>query len=387
MTYLGMELSALDQKGAAHTAREISQQPELWQKIWQEIDAQKPALHHFMATALASSQRIILSGAGTSSFVGNSLRGIFQRKTGLLTEAIATTDLVSHPKDILQPEIPTLLISFARSGNSPESVAAVSLTQEICAKSFHLVITCNPEGKLATHGVGENKYVFLLPQEANDKSLAMTSAYTGMLLTGILIARLDDLQAAKRSVDVLTGYGRKIIDYYAAELAGIAAMNFQRAVFLGSGPFYGTARESHLKVQELTDGKIVCKEDTFLGFRHGPKAVVDDATLVCYIFSNDPYASRYERDLVESMRKGHAPLVEVGIMENRLPGMHLDHILYLSDNGHGLSEEFLTVCYSLPAQILAFYKSLHLGFRPDSPSDTGAITRVVEGVQIYDLEI
>ena len=386
MKYFGMEPPALTERGAVHTAREISQQPDLWQKIWSDVDGQQVALRKFLAVALNESKRIILTGAGTSAFIGLSLTGLIQRKTGLITQAIATTDLVSHPKDYFHPGMPVLLVSFARSGNSPESVAAISLAEEISRTCYHLVITCNPEGNLAKHGCDDNKFVFALPPEANDQSLAMTSSYTGMLLAGILISQLDDLAHAKKSVDILTGYGRKIINYYADALSKIAATEFSRAVFLGSGPFFGTARESHLKLQELTDGKVICKEDSFLGLRHGPKAVIDRNTLVCYIFSNEEYVSKYERDLVHSMKKGHPPMLEIGIMETVIPGISLDHIFYLSENGCRLKEEFLTVCSVLPAQLLGFFKSLHLGLRPDTPSQTGAITRVVEGVQIYNLE-
>ena len=386
MKYLGMETSVLTEKQAVHTAREISQQPDLWLNVWKEVSRQRQALEGFLEISLSQSKKIILTGAGTSAFIGLSLKGILQRRTGIQTEAIATTDLVSHPMDYFQPEVPTLLISFARSGNSPESVAVVSLAGEIVQHCYHLIITCNAEGKLAKHASAKNKYVLALPPEANDQSLAMTSSYTGMLLTGVLIACIKDLEATRKSVDVLAGYGRKIIEYYAADIARISEKNFRRAVFLGSGPFFGTAKEAHLKLQELTDGQIICKEDSFLGFRHGPKVVIDETTLVCYIFSNEQYVSKYERDLVHSMKKGRTPLVEIGIMENKIPGIDLDHIIYLSDNGINLKEEFLVVCSVLPAQILGFFKSLQLGLRPDAPSSTGAITRVVEGVQIYDLK-
>lgn len=386
MSYFGMELPALIQSGAVHTAREITQQPDLWQQVWKDVYAQQTALRKFTHHALNHSQRIILTGAGTSAFIGLSLAGLLHRRTGIITQAIATTDLVSHPKDYFSPDMPLFLISFARSGNSPESVAAVVLAEEISKSCYHLVITCNPDGNLARHGAEDKKFVFALPKEANDESLAMTSSYTGMLLAGILITSLDALEEAKKSVDVLSGYGRKIINYYADDLARVAKEEFTRAVFLGSGPFFGTAKESHLKLQELTDGRIVCKEDSFLGLRHGPKAVIDRSTLVCYIFSNDPYVSRYEQDLVRSMEKGHPPLVEIGVMETLIPGLSLDHIFYLSENGSRLREEYLAVCSVLPAQIIAFFKSLQLGLRPDMPSQTGAITRVVEGVRIYDLK-
>lgn len=385
MRYLGMELPVLEDLGAVHTAREISQQPELWQKVWEAVEGQRGGLEKFLQTAFSHSKRIILTGAGTSAFIGISLRGIIQRRTGILTEALASTDIVSHPRDFLLPDVPTLLISFARSGNSPESVATVALAKEICPTLYHLVITCNADGKLATFGEAKNNYVLTLPPEANDKSLAMTSSYTGMLLAGLLATQLGEMEAHKKSIDVLTGYGRRIIDYYTSEIRRIAECDFRRAVFLGSGPFFGTAREAHLKLQELTDGRIICKEDSFLGFRHGPKAVIDDTTLVCYLFSNAAYVAKYEKDLILSMKKGCPPLLEIGVMENRIPGIDLDHIFYLSDNGCSLSEEYLAVCSVLPAQILGFFKSLQLGLKPDTPSATGAITRVVEGVQIYAL--
>lgn len=387
MDYLGIGVPELTEKNAIHTAREISQQPDLWQRVWSNVDLQRQELQKFLDTALSDSKRIILTGAGTSAFIGLSLTGTVRRKTGIPTEAIASTDLVSHPADYFHAEIPTLVISFARSGNSPESVAVVDLADQFCKTCYHLIITCNAQGKLAQYGENPHTYVLSLPPEANDKSLAMTSSYTGMLLAGLLVTDLDRLEKAKESVDVLTGYARKIIEYHSAGLRKLATKNFTRAVFLGSGPFFGTAKESHLKLQELTDGRVICKEDSFLGFRHGPKVIIDDSTLVFYIFSNVEYVSKYERDLVHSMKKGHAPMLEVGLMESVRYEMDLDYTISLSDNGPGLSEAYLAVCCAVPAQILAFYKSLDLGLTPDAPSATGAITRVVEGVKIYDLEI
>lgn len=385
MKYLGLDESLLIEKGALHTAIEICQQPPLWQKIYDNLLVQQPKLEQFLDDALRNSKRIILIGAGTSAFIGLSLRGIFQRSTGLIAEAISTTDLVSHPQDYLFENTPTLVVSFARSGNSPESEAAVALADKICQTCYHLIVICNPEGKLAEYP-SKNKYVFSLPQEANDKSLAMTSSYSGMLLAGLLMAQLDQIENLESTIRTLVKYGEKAIAYYAEELKQIAEKDFSRAVFLGSGPLFGTATESHLKLQELTDGKIICKSDSFLGFRHGPKAVINESTLVVYIFSNDEYTLKYEKDLVESMKKGNRPLLEIGIMESKLPGINLDHKLHFSENGSAIREEFLTVYSVIPAQILGFFKSLQVGLRPDSPSFSGAITRVVEGVQIYDLK-
>ncbi len=157
-------------------------------------------------------------------------------------------------------------------------------------------------------------------------------------------------------------------------------------MFLGSGPLLGTATEAHLKLQELTDGRVICTPDSFLGFRHGPKAVVDETTLMVYLFSNQKYVLKYEKDLVQSMSKGRRPLLEIGLMESRIDGIDLHYSFPFSENGPTVDEEFLAVCSVVPAQILAFFKSLQLGLQPDTPSQTGAISRVVEGVQIYSFQ-
>ena len=176
---------------------------------------------------------------------------------------------------------------------------------------------------------------------------------------------------------------RAPVKEYLAELKEVANLDFKRAVFLGSGALLGTARESHLKVQELTDGQVICKYDSFLGFRHGPKAVIDSSTLLVYLFSNNDYVHQYESDLVQTIHAGEKGLYNIGVYETNGEYLGLDMKIELSGGSEKLDEEFLSVCSVLPAQILGFFKSLQLGLTPDSPSITGTITRVVEGVTIY----
>jgi len=167
-------------------------------------------------------------------------------------------------------------------------------------------------------------------------------------------------------------------------LREVACQPFRRAVFLGSGPLSGVAKECHLKLQELTDGMVICKNDSYLGFRHGPKAVVDEHTLMFYLSSNVPYVQRYENDLLRSMAKGRPPMIEILVSETANPAFAGGYNLVFSENGKGgLDEDFLCICSVLPGQLLGFYKSLEMGFSPDAPSKSGAISRVVEGVSIY----
>jgi tagatose-6-phosphate ketose/aldose isomerase len=366
-----------------YTEKEIWGQPALWQKVYDKALIEKQAVFSLLKDATTNKNLdIILTGAGTSAFIGLSLIGSFKRNLKKHTMAVSTTDLVTHPLDYLSADVPVLLISFARSGNSPESVAAVQIADQLCQKVYHLIITCDAMGALANYATDSRKHIFILPAEANDKSLAMTGSYSGMLLAGLLFARIDEIEKLKVQVDILQKYALKLLGT-AETFRQIASMNFERAVFLGSGPLYGTATESHLKVQELTDGRVICKKDSFLGFRHGPKVVINKKTLVFLLFSNLPYVFEYEKDLLESLSTGQKPIYLAGIVESGSLNNKLDKLFVLSDTGTHLEEEFLPVCFILPAQMIGYYTSLYLGMDPDLPCTTGAISRVVKGVMIY----
>ena len=386
MKYLGIDAENLTDLGGIHTAGEIAQQPEIWKKIWLQVNEDKSSITQFLNEALSQSKRIILTGAGTSAFIGLSLQRVFQLETGILTEAISTTDIVSHPKDYFINEVTTLLISFARSGNSPESVAAIKLADEFCDTCYHLIITCNEGGELANFNTVSPKFVVTLPKESNDVSLAMTSSYSGMLLAGLLIAKINELETLESNVATVIDYAQQFIFQHAEAFREIAKLNFKRVVFLGAGSFYGTATEAALKVQELTNGEVIAKNDSFLGFRHGPKAVVNESTLLVYFLSSsDEYALRYELDLINSMKKGTSSMLEIGISETVVRDLNLAYMFHFSENGKKLDDDFLPLCYILPAQLLGFYKSIQLGLHPDSPSVNNDISRVVEGVQIYSI--
>lgn len=386
MHYLGFDETELELSGGINTAKEISGQPDLWRDIAKEISNIHPGIKAYLETCLDKVDSIILTGAGTSAYVGISLEGLYYRKFKKRTIAVPTTSIVTHPEDYFSADSPVLLISFARSGNSPESIATVELADKVCNKCYHLIITCDENGALAKYNSRHSKYLFVLPPESNDKSLAMTGSYSGMLLTGILLAWINNIDSILPQVETICSYGEKIVDEYSSALLKIAKKPFERAVFLGSGPYLGTATESHLKLQELTDGTVMCTRESFLGLRHGPKAVVHNDTLVVYIFSKNSYTLSYEKDLALAVAKEHNPVAQIAISEKNID-LKFDLMMCFSDQDTELSEELLSVCYVLPGQILGFYKSLALDLKPDNPSVSNVISRVVEGVKIYDYKI
>jgi tagatose-6-phosphate ketose/aldose isomerase len=376
----------MQKKKGFFTRKEIEQQPNTWIKTYKIIKDGKDNIKAFLDRVLSLETDVVLTGAGSSAFIGEAVRGILLNRKGIIARPISTTDLVTHPEQYLSPARRTLIVSFARSGNSPESIAAIDIANKYCAEVYHIIITCNSEGKLYTDSNSARSLKILLPEETNDVSLAMTSSFTSMMLAYILIASIDTLENEETNVSNLADWISYLLENYQKQISELAELDFKRAVFLGSGPLAGTARESHLKVQELTDGQVICKYDTFLGFRHGPKAVVNDKTLIVYLLSDEKQARPYEFDLIKQVNESNKGMAQVIVSKSRvtIDGFYPDLEVFYATDARQSTIVYLCVAHVVFAQLLGYYKSLQLGLDPDSPSVSGAISRVVEGVVIYD---
>ncbi|MBR1878014.1 MAG: SIS domain-containing protein [Paludibacteraceae bacterium] len=368
------------------TISEIHQQPAMWRKEHEALLAAKDEIRAFMHKYLTPDTDIVLTGAGTSAFIGDAIcpvmRGMWRN-----VRSVPTTDLITHSEYLLDKERPLLLISFARSGNSPESVGAVNLANKLCKNVAHIYITCNKSGKLALQAEGkDNILLLLLPEETDDKSLAMTSSFSTMLLTCLMLGHIDTLEQDAAVIEKAVKNAETVIAQYEEKLKEIASRPFERGVFLGSGALKGIAEECHLKLQELTDGAVVCKFDSFLGFRHGPKAVVNNKSIVVYLMTDEEKIMRYERDLIRQVDANNQPVAQIIVISGREPGMpdvKADLVVQLPYS-KAETDFYGVVPYVLVGQLLGYYASLAHGLNPDAPSVSGNIHRVVEGVTIYE---
>jgi len=301
--------------------------------------------------------------------------------TRLRVDAVATTDLVEAPASWLDAAVPTLLVSFARSGNSPESGAALTLAEQYVSDCHHLIVTCNADGQLYRRGkLLNNAYVLLLPEETNDRGFAMTSSFTGMMLA---VALAFDLLRQERP-EALSRWAAELLDAQVPYIMSLARGAFERVVYLGGQEFKGLAREAALKMLELSDGKVVALAETPLGFRHGPKTIVNGKTLVVMFLSNDSYARQYETDLLRELRSDGVAARVVALCARNAPEGESSRQDWLTFAA-GTEASNLDLCfpYVVFAQTLAFLQSLALGLRPDTPNARGVVNRVVQGVAIY----
>ena len=377
----------MKETSSTFTLTEIYQQPATWEKTCSQIREHKDELKKFIDQVVTRDDfDVILTGAGTSEFVGNAL---FPHLACLLDHKVksyGTTDIVATPEAYLSRTKPTLLISFGRSGNSPESVGAVDAAEAVCDNVYHLFVTCNKNGALSKRADATgNCYAINLTDETHDQSFAMTSSFSNMYLATYLCFHLDELDETIEKVRKIAAAGQNFLD----DQFGIAQRivdeyDFKRIVYLGSNTLKGTSQESALKMLELTAGRVVTMFDTPMGFRHGPKSIVDDTTLTVVYLSDDPYTRQYEMDLVKEMsgqRKVNKIVAVMSSQDDEAAALVDYTVVYGLDAAN--ENVLLGLDYILFAQTLAVLKSLSLDITPDNPCPTGEVNRVVQGVTLY----
>lgn len=373
--------------GADITTREIYQQPDVWKEVLENYKAQKDQIDAFLAAITAKHDyiKVILTGAGTSAYVGDTLVPYFkesydERKWNF--NSIATTDIVTNPTFYLKRDIPTVLVSFARSGNSPESVATVDLAKQLVDELYQVTITCAKEGKLAQQALYDERNLLLLqPSPSNDAGFAMTSSFTSMMLTALLVFDQAAITTKQARFDALSSLTHQVLEQVKA-IKEVVDLDFHRVIYLGSGPFFGLAREAQLKILELTAGQVATMYESPVGFRHGPKSLINEETIVFLFGAITHYTRQYDLDLVRELaRDGIAR--RVVLFSDRDSSLKQVTEVVLDDGGI-LNDVYRVFPYIVYAQLFALLTSLKVGNTPDTPSPTGTVNRVVQGVIIHE---
>ena len=383
----GITEEKMQETSSKWTVTEIYQQPSTWEKTCRQIAEHKDEIQKFIDQVITQEDfDVILTGAGTSEFVGNAL---FPHLTGLLNykvKSYGTTDIVATPEAYLSRTKPTLLISFGRSGNSPESIGAVDAAESVCDNLYHLFVTCNKDGALSKRAEStEHCYAINLTPETHDQSFAMTSSFSNMYLATYLCFHLNELDKVVAEVRKIAAAGQNFLDnQYSIPQTIVNEYDFNRIVYLGSNTLKGTSQESALKMLELTAGRVVTMYDTPLGFRHGPKSIIDDNTLTVVYLSDDAYTRQYEIDLIKEMsgqRKGNRIVAVMSKTDEAVAALFFFSVVFGLEENHENVQ--LGLDYILFAQTLAVLKSLSLSITPDNPCPTGEVNRVVKGVTLY----
>lgn len=377
--HLGLPGTELVASGAIWTAREIEQQPRMLRQTHALVAELHAQIRAFAGPLLDNpAARVILTGAGSSSYIGQCVAPWLDRQLAARVDAVPTTDIVCAPHLHLEREQPLLLVSFGRSGNSPESLAAVELAESLVRDVRHLAIVCNADGALGKTPVAHSM-TLLLPPETHDNGFAMTSSFSCMMYA--VVAALLPAGTMDTRIDAIADATARVIAESLPALDELALGGYDRVAYLGSGVLQGLAREASLKLGELTNGAVATCFESPLGFRHGPKTFITDRTLVMVFVSNDALTRRYDLDLVDELRRdGRASrIVEVSAQPRAgADGIAVPAMARAADAD-------LLWPYLAIAQIHAFLRSRALGVTPDNPNPAGLVNRVVQGVRLYAL--
>ena len=248
--------------GYRHTLREIGQQP----LTWLETAARVAAASRRRPSALAAVTPGGRPGAdraspapGSSLYAGECLSPALQaRAAASPCTPSPAGEVLTHPADGCLPRGPYLIVSFARSGNSPESCGVLDSVRERSPQCRHLVITCNRQGRLATRyrddprrGHGGARRQDLRPQPGDDQQLHEHGA--GRPAAG------HDAATCRATVRAALAAGppgaELLLELRGRRWRASPAAPYRSAVYLGSGCRYGSARESALKMLEMTGGR------------------------------------------------------------------------------------------------------------------------------------
>lgn len=367
--------------GFFHTLTEIAQQPSTWLNTAKKMMAQAERLEAW----LSGVQALILTGSGSSEFVGHCVSGPLQRELGIVVETVAGGTLLAHGTGVLPPGRPALVVSVGRSGDSPESVGVVTRLLGSDPGIRHLVITCNPHGALALDLRNQPKVrVMTLDEVTNDRSLVMTSSFTNLTLATRFLGLFKTSQTYFAVTEKLTQIAAQLLRNYFGVVAAITKREFSRVIFLGSGARAGAARESALKMLEMTAGGVPTWSDSYLGVRHGPMSFITPDALIVGFLSSDPVLRAYESDLLRELDQKKLGLAKIMVGENIPRDVIRENDAAVECPGlSDIADDDTPVIHVIVGQLLAFFRCLAEGLQPDSPSTAGVITRVVPGFKLH----
>jgi len=370
-------------RGYLHTLREILQQPAIW------LDTCERAVAHTcqFQQAVDGIQALLLTGSGSSKYACECVRPSLQKELSAVAVTVGGGELLADLPAVLPPGRPALMVSLARSGDSPESLGALRAVEESQPGVRQFVITCNQNGELARACARDGMALLALDERTNDQSLVMTSSFTNLVMAARYLGMLASPDRYRRSCHQLSAACRALFTDHFDRLAEVGERAFDRVVFLGNGPVLGAASESALKMLEMTAGRIATMRQSYLGFRHGPMSFVGEKTLVVCYLSSDPLRREYELDLVRELHRKRLGLATVlagdGIAADLVSGQ--DVAIELPGLGEA-GDDHAPLLYAVIGQLLAFSRCLAEGLHPDSPSQDGVINRVVESFPLYSAE-
>ena len=345
--------SVSEAERGAHTRSEILNQPRAWVEVMALVEAQARELRQL----LRGVDEVVFTGCGSALNVSYVLAPTFQHFTELKASAVPAAEVVFFSETVFAGDGDYLLVPISRSGETTETVKACELAQSRGMRT--LSITCRRHSWLAQQATES-----LILEPADERSVVTTQSLTSMVLCGqVMTAILSGEAEYLAQLKTLPPQGRWVIERYGDLGREIAQREeITRFAFVGSGPYWGLARECQLKVKEM----VLLPSDAYplFDYRHGPKSNVDEHMLVTVLMSDR--AQREEITFIKDMKELNGKVLAIcDQADGEIEGI----ADYLVEVESGLPEFARDILYMPPVHFLAYFKSLLRGQDPDHPAN------------------
>lgn len=318
------------------TRTEIQTQADAWQNALDVLHAQQDALQALWADANADS--LIFTGCGSTYYLAQTAACLAQEHTGVMARGVPASELMLHPTSIYPVNSQPLLVAISRSAATTETIHAVHAFRQQYAAPV-VVISCYDDRPLNLEAT-----LNLAVPAGQEQSVAQTRSFSSMLVTAEGVANIwgrQNIQNGRLAGHEYVQQASQFAEPYADPT------HFTRCFYLGSGSRYGLACEAMLKMKEMS----LTHAEAFhpMEFRHGPKSMVDEQTLVVGLLSETGYAE--EKAVLNEMRQLGATTIELSTN----PGA--DFVV----------PENQLVHYLPPLQWLAYHRAIKKALDPDHP--------------------
>jgi len=333
-----------------YTREEIFSQPESWKTSLEMIARQSSELEAFFRQG--KFDQLLFVGCGSPYYAAQAIAPLARTLTGRPARALPGSEVFHYPELSFVPGQRVLMVALSRSGETTELLRACEAFK--ARQDGEIVtISCYPDRPLTKQGA-----INLLLTNAQETSLAQTRALSSLYLSTLALTCLwSNRRDLFDALQKLSEACASLLDRYGEQAERLGAdTRFSRFYFLGSGPRHGLACEISLKMKETS----LSHSEPFhvLEIRHGPKAMVNDETLILTMLSSGQ--DKLELAVAEEMRTLGAEVVVSG--ENGVD-VNFDS---------GLPEAITQVLHLPFGQLMAYSHSMSVGLNPDLPENLNA---------------
>jgi glutamine---fructose-6-phosphate transaminase (isomerizing) len=344
---------------------EITNQKAAWQEAIDVILSNFPRIDAFFNTNPPN--RILFTGCTSPYYAGESASAAWQARLGIPTQAAPCSELVLFPDAYYCKGDNPILIVLSRSGKTTEALWAIEeFEKRYPGRS--LLIGCSentPLDKLVSMSLH-------LPQ-GFDVTLPQTKSFSAMYLAtqfmGALLGKQEEnIRILKSAPKVFDG----IVERTEEKIVRIMEDgDFDKIIYLGSGPLYGIAREATLKIMEMSFSNAFCFP--FLESRHGPRSLFDEKTLVVGLISHS--GLRQEARVLEEYTRDLGVTTLAIVPDQNWVGDKTTHVISTLQDW---PDEILGLAYLPVTQLIGYYRALKLGANPDVSKNTTAFIEIIE---------